>query len=1158
MLGPLEVLDDGRPLSIGGLKQRAVLAHLILQANRIVPAERLIDDLWGQDPPDTARNTLQSYVSRLRKVLGDGRIEGRGGGYVLSVAPEEVDLSRFESLVRRGKASLGSDPSGAAATLAEALDLWRGPAFADLAEEPSLRGSIARMDELRLGATEHRIAAELALGRHSTMVSELEALTARYPLRERLWAHLMLAMYRSGRQAEALDAFQRAQQVLQEELGADPSEELLDLNQQILRRDPELLGDETSAPPPSGRPSRGDLALGTSFAGYRIEAVLGRGGMSVVYLAEHLALGRKVALKLLAPQLADDDRFRERFVRESRIAAGMEHPNIVPIYEAGEAEDSLFIAMRYVPGTDLGTLIRREGTLDPERALWIVRETASALDAAHARGLVHRDVKPGNILVVPEEGSEGRDLVYLSDFGLTKRLEGGPGGLTQTGQFVGTVDYVAPEQIEGKRVDARVDIYALACVLFECLTGKVPFERETQVAALYAHLGEKPPRLTASRPDLPAAIDEVVAKALSKSPEGRYVSCGKFTTAARDALGPPAGSAERAASGSLRWRAVAGALAAALVTGVIVFSVSRGETPAGQGGEDLLSPSPEPNFQTAERALTSDDERLLGYIPENLGAACLPLNRAVSAEGPLAALVCTDDEVEVLYELFSSRDEMDEAFQTRASANRAPGGECATDHLAVTPYSIGGEPAGRVLCYTLVIGDTETSHIQWTDENSAIYAHAIRNDQADLTLYEWWLSSSGPVSSAGDATVTAKDRSAAAAVPPLREGSYLVSVSEPDRVTGVNLRDASGRPLVTYRMHIEDGTYEFVRDDVFVESGNVLLSKPDLVVFDPLTGECVVAGLTGGPASYRVSASARSLHWDFMSGGTCAGPAEVPERFAWKPAPSGVIALATEGGVALSDAAGFNVEQLTDDSRSYASPGWSPDGTMIVFTGLGPNGSDLFAMHADGTGLVQLTDEVSDEIDPAWSPDGSHIVFVLSDVPDSVRSSIVVMDPDGGGWAELVTSEHEGFGWPAWSPDGRRIAFTGIERGNLNLYVMDAGGGEVTKIGEEPTGPYGLPFSWTPDGKRILFWGRHGGRKTLLSMRPDGSDVRQFMEDFPRSPFIGELVLDWSPDGQWIVMAGASAPDPTGTLLLLMRADGSEVFTIGAFVSEPTWRPLSD
>ncbi len=689
------------------------------------------------------------------------------------------------------------------------------------------------------------------------------------------------------------------------------------------------------------------------------------------------------------------------------------------------------------------------------------------------------------------------------------------------------------------------------------------------MAALYAHLGEKPPRLTDSRPDLPAAIDDVVAKALSKSPDDRYASCGKFTTAARDALGPPAGAAGRTSSGSLRWRAVAGALAAALVTGVIVFSVSRGETPAGQGGQDTPSPSPEPHFQTVERALTSDDERLLGYIPEDLGAACLPLDRRASANsldravpgGPLGALVCTDDEVEILYELFSSRDEMDEAFQIRVNGNRAPDGECATDHLAVTPYSIDGEPAGRVLCYTLVIGDTETSHIQWTDENSAIYAHAIRNDQADLTLYEWWLSSSGPVASVEDATVTAKDRPVAAAVPPLREGSYLVSVGEPDRTTGVNLRDANGRPLVTYRMRIEDGTYEFARDEAIIESGTVLLAKPDLVVFDPVTGDCVGTGLTGGPASYRVSVSARSLDWEFESGGTCAGPAEVPPRFAWTPAPSGVIAFVTDGQIARMDPAGFDVEQLTAETLSNSSPVWSPDGTRIVFTGLGPDGLDLYAMDADGAGLARLTEEVSDEIYPAWSPDGSHIAFVVDEVvsPDSVRSSIVVMDPDGGGWKELVTSENERLGWPAWSPDGRRIAFTGIRDGDYNLYVMGAGGSDVDKVGEEPARPYGLPLSWTPDGKWILFWGQQGGgRSTLLSMRPDGSDVHEFMEGFPRSPYIGELVLDWSPDGQWIVMAGASAPDPTGTLVLLMRSDGSEVFTIGAYVTEPVWRPVSD
>ncbi len=353
MLGPMEVLDDGRPLAIGGPKQRAVLAHLILQANRTVPAERLIDDLWGEDPPDTAGNTLQSYVSRLRKVLGDGRIEGRGRGYVLSVAPEEIDASRFESLVKRGKASSGSDPSGAAATLAEALDLWRGPAFADLADEPSLRGSIARLEELRLGATEHRIAAELAMGRHSTMVSELEALTSRYPLRERLWAHLMLAMYRSGRQAEALDAFERARQVLQEELGADPSAELLDLNQRILRRDPELLGDGIVSAT-FGASLEGRSSLGTSFAGYRIEAVLGRGGMSVVYLAEHLALGRKVALKLLAPSSPTTTGSESASSASRASRRGWSTRTSCRSTKRARPRTLLFIAMRYVPGTDLG------------------------------------------------------------------------------------------------------------------------------------------------------------------------------------------------------------------------------------------------------------------------------------------------------------------------------------------------------------------------------------------------------------------------------------------------------------------------------------------------------------------------------------------------------------------------------------------------------------------------------------------------------------------------------------------------------------------------------------------------------------------------------------------------------------------------------------
>jgi serine/threonine-protein kinase len=1174
ILGPLEVSDDGRKLALGGPKQRAVLAHLILRANHVVPADLLIDGLWGEVPPESARNTLQTYVYRLRKLLGEARIEGRDGGYVLTAAPEEIDAARFEALVKRGKALVATDPAAAAAELDEGLALWRGEALANLSDESSLRGEIARLEELRLAATEHRISAEIAMGGHSTVVSELESLTARYPLRERMWANLMLALYRSSRQAEALDAYQRARQVLLDELGADPSPQLEHLNQQMLDHDPDLLVRSAPKPPTTVRHTKGDLPPGTEFAGYRIEAVLGRGGMSVVYLAEHLALGRKVALKLLAPQLADDDRFRERFVRESRIAAGMEHPNIVPIYEAGEAEGFLFIAMRYVPGTDLGRLIRREGTLDPGRALWIVRETASALDAAHGRGLVHRDVKPGNILVVPGEGSEGRDLVYLSDFGLTKRLEGGTGGLTQTGQFVGTVDYVAPEQIEGKRIDARADVYALACVLFECLTGRVPYERDTQVAALYAHLGEQPPRLTASRPDLPATIDPIIAKGLSKTADGRYATCGEFATAVRAMLGPLAGEPTPATgrSGWSRWQAGAVVLAAALIGGVIVFSISRGETPAAEGAPSSptptasLSPAPEPNFRTVERPLTADEERLLTSIPEDVGADCLPLDRAEPVQGELAALVCRDDDVEVLYELFPNRDLMDVAFQSNANIKRAPEGECATEHLAVTPYTIGGEPAGRVLCYTQAIHEnpvvqaggpkTQTSHIEWTDENSAIYAHAIRSDLGDLTLYEWWLSSSGPVASPEAGAAMAKDPPAAVAGRRPPEGSYLASVDEPfERVGEVDLVAADGGSLVTYRIHIEAGTYELGRNGVIVDSGEILLQKPNLAVFDPSTGECAGTRLSGAPTSYEWSASGESLKWRLKQGGTCAGPDQVPGRNAWTRAPSGVIAFSTQGQIFLMDAAGFGLEELTGDAETgpNVSPTWSSDGTRIVFAGAGPDGFDLYIMSADGSGLERLTDESGDEIHPAFSPDGSRIAFVIDGLGlEPYRTSIVVVEPDGGGWTELVTRHDERVGWPAWSPDGRRIAFTGLSDA-YNIYVMRADGSDITKVHEEPIEHVGLPLSWTPDGERIVFWS--DTTRSLLSMRPDGSDVRRLVDHFPRSPYIGDLAPDWSPDGQWIVTAGPWSPEDLGTLVLLMRADGSDVFTLGYYVTEPSWRP---
>jgi YVTN family beta-propeller protein len=284
-----------------------------------------------------------------------------------------------------------------------------------------------------------------------------------------------------------------------------------------------------------------DPRVGTEIAGYRIEVLAGRGGMSVVYRAEHLRLGRKVALKLLAPELSTNEDFRDRFIRESHLAASIDHPNIIPIYDADEADGLLYIAMRYVEGTDLKELLRREGPLDSTRAVNLVSQAARALDAAHVRGLIHRDVKPANILIVPAEDEDSADHVYLSDFGLVKRVAS-ESRITGTGQFVGTVEYVAPEQIEGKPVDGRVDVYSLGCVLYECLTGKTPYERDSEVAVMWAHVKEEPPKVTLHRSDLPPAVDDVVAKAMAKLAQDRYPTCGNLAADLRRELGVSSGS----------------------------------------------------------------------------------------------------------------------------------------------------------------------------------------------------------------------------------------------------------------------------------------------------------------------------------------------------------------------------------------------------------------------------------------------------------------------------------------------------------------------------------------------------------------------------------------------------------------------------------------
>ena len=365
------------------------------------------------------------------------------------------------------------------------------------------------------------------------------------------------------------------------------------------------------------------LGGGGQIAGYRVEAEIGHGGMATVYRALDVKLGRRVALKILAPRLAEDDSFRQRFIHESRAAAAVDHPHIVPVFEAGESGGVLFIAMRYVGTGDVRTLLERQGRLPVDRAVAICAQVASALDAANGRGLVHRDVKPANMLLA--ESAEGRaDHVYLSDFGLSKHSLA-PSGLTATGQFMGTLDYVAPEQIEGRVVDGRADQYALACAVVEMLTGQPPFRRNENIALMWAQLSESPPSLRERRPELPEAIDRVISRALAKSPAERFPTCMDFAAALRAAsvaeppgpLGPPgAVRTPTELARHLPQPTPVDPLAAAPGAGALAASAGRlGRRRSGDGPRRRPTPSRARATRPARRPVPPRPARAVGRLP---------------------------------------------------------------------------------------------------------------------------------------------------------------------------------------------------------------------------------------------------------------------------------------------------------------------------------------------------------------------------------------------------------------------------------------------------------------------------------------------------------------------------------------------------------------
>jgi WD40 repeat protein/DNA-binding SARP family transcriptional activator len=509
VLGPLEVSVDDRQIPLGGPKQRTVLASLLLRPNRVVPAEDLIDQVWGEDPPNTARKTLQGYVTHLRRELGPDRLEWRAPGYVLRVGPRELDAARFESLVHDAKAA-NAQPDREAALYRRALKQWRGQAFADLAGDGALAAEAHRLDELRLAALEGRIAADLDAGRHGELIPELSALTGEHPLRERLWGHLMVALYRSGRQADASAVYHRARDVLAEELGMDPSEELQRLHERILRNDPALEA-------PHDR-----------LRGYELVEEIGEGGFGVVYRAWQPQLAREVAIKAIRPALANDPEFIRRFEAEAQLVARLEHANIVPLYDYWREPGAAYLVLRWIRGGSLDEAARRS-PFDLETVARLEEQIASALSFAHRLGVVHSDLKPANVLL-DEEGN-----AYLSDFGIAADLRGLQ---AEERDLRLSPAYLSPEQIRGERATPATDIYCLGLLLYQVLVREHPFSGTPPVQLLQKQLHEPLPPVTARRPELPGPVDDVIARATAKEAAARFPDVAAFDLAFRATLQP--------------------------------------------------------------------------------------------------------------------------------------------------------------------------------------------------------------------------------------------------------------------------------------------------------------------------------------------------------------------------------------------------------------------------------------------------------------------------------------------------------------------------------------------------------------------------------------------------------------------------------------------
>jgi serine/threonine protein kinase/Tol biopolymer transport system component len=734
-----------------------------------------------------------------------------------------------------------------------------------------------------------------------------------------------------------------------------------------------------------------ELQPGTVIADYRIESQLGRGGQGVVYLAEHVHLGRKVAFKVLPPELADDDGFRRRFIREARLAASLDHPNILDVYDAGEADGRLFLAVRLVRGSDLGAVISREGPLDLARTLRIVEAVGDALDTAHEAGLVHRDVKPGNILIDPPEGRRTEEAIYLGDFGLTKpvlatQAVGATGPLTATGYFVGTPDYCAPEQIQGHELDGRADVYSLGCVLYQCLAGEVPFPRDSIASAIVAHMTEPPPKASLRRRNLPPEIDDVISRALAKSPAERFQTCQDLGAALAGVVAP--GTRARARTDAASQPPLIHAPPPPDVPGPEAPKPAGPEDDDASGLGDGMSRPFQEEPTTPSRAVPAPPPVADRSVPTVLARGTpAPPGDEPSPDGPdarssppeggpgPAAHGVTDAGDDLLPERKRLRElEREAGAQKDSRRRRRP--------LLIGAVVLAALAVGAAV-FALAGGGS--SHRAGPTPTAVRHTPAIRRQ----TSGPGTTPSSGPTA---QAIRGLSPWSPHGSVAPLTDYELVVTINR-----GPGQLDLG---VVAVGQH----TPRSIVSEPGVEDNAALSPDRRHIAFERSTGSGSPEGI------WIVAVDGSDLQQ--VAAGNFVGPA-------WAPDGRHLAAVHGRSLVTVDLTAGTGTTIVRGEEPD--SPAWSPDGSTIAYVVGRGTTFQIALVGPDGTGRRLLADGTGDSFDPAWSPDGSEIAFGRF-VRGAGEDVFVV--PASGGSPTDVTFFQGDQTEPSWAPDGRSIAYT--------------------------------------------------------------------------------------------------------------------------------------